>query len=383
MNSRERVVAAINHREPDRIPFDLGGMAQSGIHKEGYARLREYLHLPKVETSILNLNTQQAKFDTEMQDRLRIDTAMVYSAWASPTRSIVRDEGDYWAYTDPWGVDRRMPKEGGQYFDVVSSPLAGDDIRERFAKYPWPDPLDASVFADLRKEAKEAREQGRFVVLMGLCPGIVEMYTWLRGFERFYLDLAAEPQIVHMFLDKMVELKAAYWQRALGEIGEWVDAVNEADDMAGQTNLLFSPVTYRQLVKPHHAQLFKAIKTSAPQVKLILHSCGSIRKLIPDFIEIGVDVLNPVQISAAGMDPSELKREYGKDICFWGGGIDAQNTLTTGSIEEIRASVRANVQALAPGGGFVFAPTHIIQSTVPPENIMAMWEAFQECCSTC
>jgi uroporphyrinogen decarboxylase len=378
MNSRERVLAAIDHREPDHIPFDLGGMAQSGIHKAGYARLRDYLNLPKTNTRILNLNTQQAKFEVDLQDRLGIDTAMVYSLWASPDQANIREDGNYWAYTDSWGVDRRMPKEDGQYFDVISHPLKDGNVLERFQKYPWPPPVDSSQFMELRDEAKQARAQGRFVVLMGLCPGIVEMYAWLRGFEQFYMDLAAEPQIVGMFLDKMVELKASYWQQALQELGAWVDAVNEADDMAGQTNLLFSPATYRRLVKPYHSRLFRSIKACAPHVKLIFHSCGAVRKLIPDFIEIGVDVLNPVQISASGMNPLELKKEFGKELCFWGGGVDAQNVLTTGSTEEIRDNVHSNIEALAPGGGFVFAPTHIIQSSVPPENIMVMWETLQE-----
>jgi uroporphyrinogen decarboxylase len=230
----------------------------------------------------------------------------------------------------------------------------------------------------LKEEARQARERGKFVVLMGLCPGIVEMYTWLRGFQRFYLDLASEPQIVEMFLEKMVEQKATYWRLALAELGKYVDAVNEADDMAGQNNMLFSPATYRRLIKHHHARLIREIKRAAPKVKVIFHSCGAVRPLIPDFIEIGVDVLNPVQISAAGMDTRSLKEDFGREICFWGGGVDAQNVLTNGTPGEIRDSVRENIEALAPGGGFVFAPTHIIQPSLPPENIMAMWEAWHE-----
>jgi uroporphyrinogen decarboxylase len=212
---------------------------------------------------------------------------------------------------------------------------------------------------------------------MGLCPGIVEMYSWLRGFNDFYLDLGARPGIAEMFLEKLAEWKIAYWQRALEEFGDHIDAVNEADDIAGQSRLLISPQTYRRVIKPYHQRLMKSIEKSAPHVKRIFHSCGAVRALIPDFIEIGVDVLNPVQTSAQGMDPLELKKAFGKEICFWGGGVDSQTVLSTGSEREIRDNVRDNIEALAPGGGFVFAPTHIIQPNVLPESVMVMWDALQ------
>ena len=378
MDSRERIFKAINHQEADRIPFDLGGMAQSGIHRIGYARLREYLGLPYGQPRILNINTQQAKFEEDIQKRLLIDTYMVYSDWASVDNAVILDEGENWTYQDEWGVKRAMPKDGGLYYDVINHPLAVDDVVEKFKVYSWPNPIDSIRFSGLREEARQARERGKFVVLMGLCPGIVEMYAWLRGYDRFYVDLAADPKISEMFLEKMSDLKIAYWQQALAEAGEFVDAINEADDMAGQTNLLFSPKTYRNIIKPYHKKLFEAIHKCAPHIKIILHTCGAVRKLIPDFIEIGVDVLNPVQVSAVGMNPVELKREFGKDISFWGGGVDAQNVLSNASVQEIRESIQNNIDALAPGGGFIFAPTHIIQPGVPPENIMVMWETLQE-----
>jgi len=378
MNAHERVSAAIDHREPDRIPFDLGGMAQSGIHKTAYASLRRYLGLPETEIQLLNIITQVARLDDDVQERLRIDTYLVYGQWANSKKVTLRDEGAYLTYTDEWGVGRRMPKEGGFYFDMYQHPLAVDDVEAGLRNYPWPDPTDPARLEGLRDEAKRARERGKFVVLMGLCPGIAEMYSWLRGFDRFYMDLATEPGIVARFLDKMVELKATYWERALAEVGEYVDAVNEADDVAGQDGLLMSPATYRQLIKPYHRALFAAIKKSAPHVKILFHSCGAVRPLIPDFIEIGVDILNPIQISAKGMDPYELKREFGKGICFWGGGVDTQHVLGSGPPQRIRDDVRRNIDALAPGGGFVFGPTHIIQANVPPENLMTMWETLQE-----
>jgi len=378
MTSRERLQTALNHQEADRIPFDLGGMAQSGIHRTAYTNLRRRLGLPDLEIQTLNVITQVARLHEDLQERLGIDAHLVYGKWADPSVIELGDEGEYVAYTDEWGVSRRMPKESGLYFDICRHPFDVDAPEKLWERYPWPDSTDPTRVRGLREEARSARSRGKFVVLMGLCPGITEMYSWLRGFERFYSDLAAEPAIVERFLQKLGELKASYWRCALSEAGEYVDAVNEADDLAGQGGLLMSVATYRRLIKPYHQQLIAAIKETAPHAKVLFHSCGAVRKLIPDFIEIGVEVLNPVQISAAGMDPCELKRDFGRDICFWGGGIDTQHVLQRGSPQEIRDEVRRNIEALAPGGGFIFSPVHIIQANVPPENIVVMWETLQD-----
>jgi len=241
----------------------------------------------------------------------------------------------------------------------------------------FPDPLDDRRFATLRTRAEAAAAAGKAVALWGPCAGVLEVYSWMRGYEPFYVDLATHQDLVATMLDRMVEFKCAFWERALREIGDLVDVVIEADDMAGQERLLFSPVTYRRLVKPRHKRLFEFIKAQAP-VKLFFHSCGSIRPLIPDLIEVGVDILNPVQIAAAGMDPVALKRDFGRDLVFWGGGVDTQRVLGTGTPSQVRDDVRRNIEALAPGGGFVFAAVHDIQANVPAENIMAMWDAWHE-----
>jgi uroporphyrinogen decarboxylase len=175
----------------------------------------------------------------------------------------------------------------------------------------------------------------------------------------------------------MVELKMAYWENALVEGGDFVSAIVEADDMAGQNGMLISLQTYRNIVKPRHKKLFDFIK-SRTRAKIFFHSCGAVRKVIPDLIDAGIDVLNPVQVSAAGMDSAELKREFGKYITFWGGAVDSQNVLETGSVQQVKDDVRRRIEDLAPGGGFVFAPVHNIQCTVPPENVAALWETLHE-----
>jgi len=378
MNSRDRILTALNHKEADYIPFDLGGMAQSGIHRTAYINLRRFLKLPEKESRLLNIITQVARQDKDFNERLKIDTQIVYGRWANNKEVTLRDKEDYHTYTDEWGIGRRMPKVGGYYYDMYAHPLDMNNVNEGLKTYIWPDPTDPKRFTGLEEEVKCARKNEKLVVLMGLCPGIVEMYSWLRGFENFYIDLASKPKIVEYFLDKMVELKAAYWKYILSKFGQYIDVVNEADDMAGQNSMLFSPEIYRKLIKPYHRALFSTIKKAAPQVKVLFHSCGAIRPIIPDLIEIGVDILNPIQIGAKGIDPIELKKDFGKDLSFWGGGVDAQNVLEKGKPQEIRNHVRRNIEALASGGGYVFSADHIIQPNVLPENIMIVWDTFQK-----
>jgi uroporphyrinogen decarboxylase len=237
--------------------------------------------------------------------------------------------------------------------------------------------VDDGRFAPLRAQAEAAAAQGKAVALAGPCAGIAEIYSWLRGYEQYYVDLALNQQYAAYMLDRMVEFKSAYWERALRELGDLVDIVIEADDLGGQNAPLMSPKTYSSLIQPRHKRLFSFIKEQAP-VKIFYHTCGAVKRLLPDLVEAGIDILNPVQISAAGMNLGELKREFGRDLVFWGGGVDTQGLLGTGTPGEIRAHVRQNIELLAPGGGFVFAAVHDIQANVPPENIMAMWEAWRE-----
>lgn len=319
-----------------------------------------------------------ALIDDDLSDLLKTDCSIVYGKWANPADVQLKESGDYVVYENEWGIGLRMPKKGGLYFDVHKHPLGFENIEKEIEDYKWPDPIDAIRFKDLKQEAKKARDSGRLVVLMGLCPGIFEMSCWMRGFERFLTDLALEPLITKRLLNKLVELKSAYWKRALEEVGEYIDVINEVDDMASQNSMLFSPDTYRRVIKPCHKRLFDSIKTAAPHVKILFHSCGAVRPIISDLIEIGVDILNPVQFNAKDMDLCELKRDFGKDLCFWGGGIDTQQVLANGSPDEIRDHVRKNIEILAPGGGFIFSTVHIIQPNVPPKNIMIMWETLQE-----
>ncbi|MCB0059690.1 MAG: hypothetical protein KDE45_21775, partial [Caldilineaceae bacterium] len=176
-------------------------------------------------------------------------------------------------------------------------------------------------------------------------------------------------------MDTIIDLKLAYWEVALPLVGDYADVVQEADDLAGQFGLLINPETYRKIIKPRHKKIMDFIKART-DAKIFFHSCGAIREIIPDMIEIGIDIINPVQVSAVGMESSALKRDFGKDMTFWGGLVDTQGVFTTGTPDEVREEVRRRIDDLGANGGFVAAAVHNIQANVPPENIMAMWETL-------
>jgi uroporphyrinogen decarboxylase len=377
MDSRERVWCTLRHQEPDRVPFDLGGTGLTTIHVDAYQQLRRHLAMPPVEARIMAMAEQLAVVDEDVAERLDTDVRLALPGLAVGFEYRLRDEGEYEAYTDEWGIGWRKPKQGGFYYDMYKHPLAGAESLGDLRAHRFPDPVDPGRFATLRSQAEAAWAKGKAIALAGPCAGIVEVYSWMRGYEPFYIDLATNQDLVGYMLDRMVEFKCAFWEKALRELSGLVDVVIEADDLAGQQSLLLSPKTYRKLIQPRHRQLFRFIKAQAP-VKIFFHSCGAIKPLIPDLIDAGIDILNPVQKSAVGMDLPTLKREFGPDLVFWGGGVDTQQVLGTGTPEEIRQDVKANIKALAPDGGFVFAAVHDIQPNVPPENVMAMWGAWRE-----
>lgn len=377
LSSRRRVRQALEHKEPDRVPFDLGGTGLSTIHVTAYQALRRHLGLPSVEPQVGFVAEQLVLVDQDVGDALQTDVRPVLAGLPSGFEYRLRDEGAYEAYTDEWGIGWRKPKAGGLYYDMYEHPLADADTLADLSAYSFPDPLDNSRFATLRTQAEKAVAAGKAVALAGPSAGIGEVYSWLRGYESYYIDLVKNPSFVAYMLDRLVEFKLAYWQRALDLVGDLVDIVVEADDLGAQNAPLMSPRTYHSLIQPRHKRLFTAIKGFA-SVKVFYHTCGAVRRLIPDLIDAGIDILNPVQISAEGMDLLELKKTFGKDLVFWGGGVDTQWVLGSGSPDEIREHVRRNIEILSPGGGFVFAAVHDIQANVPPENIMAMWQAWRD-----
>ena len=374
----ERVRASLEHREPDRVPYDLGGSHVTGIHQKAYRRLRKHLGLPDREVVIEDPIQQLAKVDEDVKGRLKVDVDGIMPHRYAAFKPKETEDGEYFYFVDDWGVERRMPKEGGLYYDMCHNPMAGFSVEEAMARFRYPDPTDPSRYFGMREKAQECFQKGRAYILGRNAPGVLETSLWVRGFEDFFADMVANRKFAEGLLDRVMEVKLKYWEIALELVGENVLVVSEADDLGGQNGPLISPKLYRELIKPRHKELFSTIKRKAKtKVYIFFHTCGSVRELLPDLIEAGVDILNPVQVSAAGMDTKELKKEFGKEITFWGGGIDTQRVLPKGTGQEIVDEVKRRIDDLAPEGGFVFTPVHNIQADVPPENIMTMWETFE------
>jgi len=378
MNSRERVLAALNHHEPDRIPVDLGSTQVTGIHLVAARGLRAALDLPPVEPVLCDTIQQLALPEEDLLARLEVDTRGLFPLNSHNWQIHEELAGEYWAYHDEWGITHHRPRPDGLYYSIVRVPLEGPEITAADIRdHAWPDMADPRRIAGLRERALQARAQGYAVVLKDSFAGIFEMAQRIVGMQELLIMMATDEALAETLFDRLLELKLGFWGMALPQLGDVVDVVTYADDYGTQQSQIISPAMFRRQLKPRVRTLFAQIKQLAPHTKQFFHSCGNIRPLIPDYIEIGAEVLNPVHIRARGMDPAALKRDFGADVAFWGGAVDTQDVLPHGTPEQVRDDVRRNLDALAPGGGYVFNTVHNIQADVPPENILALWEALR------
>lgn len=373
MTKRERIMLALNHKEGDRIPLDIGGGRSCGIAFSTYKRLLDYMGFPVTRPTVGNIAAQTASIDEVVYKRLGVDVRPLQIKSSSSWRLDLREEKDHYWFIDEWKCKRKRPR-GGYYFDIVDFPLASTSLNE----YKWPDPTDESRFEGIEEDIStyQKKTDAALVFSKGLGNGFLQMGAQLYGYEKWFMMLGTQPKEVERFLDMFLEFKLKFWDALLDRIGNKIDVVCELDDLGTQRGEWISLEMYRRFIKPRQQKLFSFIKKKSP-VKLFFHSCGSIYNVIPELIDVGIDILNPVQVSAEGMDTKRLKKEFGKDIVFWGGGIDTQYILPYGTKEEIQEEVKRRIDDLAPGGGFVFAAIHHIQHGVPPENIHAMLEAFE------
>ncbi len=387
MNPRTRLLTTLDHREPDRVPFDLGSTQVTGIHEVAYRALRAALGLPAVEPQLCDAIQRLALPDDDLLQALGVDTRGLYPLNSHNLPFDEMDGGDYWLYQDEWGITHRRPKNDGLYYSIWQVPLPHEDVSvQEIERYPWPDMGAAWRFAGLREQAERHRAAGFAVVLKDGFAGIFEFAQRMVGMENLLVMMALRPEAAEALFDQLLALKLAYWQTALAELGDpsagsghsLVDVVTYADDYGSQVSQLISPRMFRSQLKPRVQQVFELQKKLAPHAYRFFHSDGNVRPLIPDFIEIGVQILNPIHIRAAGMEPAALKRDFGRDLVFWGGGVDTQGVLPTGTPQEVKDEVRHNVAALSPGGGYVFNTIHNIQADVPATNVLAMVEALRE-----
>ena len=377
MTSLERVVAACNHETPDRVPFDLGSSLVTGITKNAYIALCEALGIDAGEPVLYDTVQQLAVLDERVVDALEVDVRGIIPNFVRKNPPLTNWNGSS-SFVDEYGVRYHRPGDA-LYYDVADSPLAGDITLDDVMALPMPDPRDPALLAGLADQARDYHERGFAVMLDSLCAGLFEMACRVRGYEAFYMDLAGEPEVAEALLDRFVNLKIGFYEAAANELGPYIQFIREGDDMAGQESLLMSPAMYETFMKPRHRALFAEQKNLFPApFYCFFHSDGAIGSLLPHFVEIGVDVLNPVQLTAEGMVAEDLKAEYGSDLVLWGGGVDTQGVLPEGSPDDIRRNVRERIDRLGRGGGYVFGAVHNIQDDVPTENMIAMLEAFRE-----
>lgn len=372
MTGRERVLKAISHSEPDRVPIDLGSTIASSINIRAYVALLKLLGYKNERIEFSNILSQLAKVDKRIIKRFSIDTFGIFPKLVFGSDFEEHTNGS--SIVDEWGIKWFMPKDHGHYYDMVYHPLENCSIDD-LVKYKWVDGANPVRFTNMEAQLREGLEEQNALVLGATVGnGIFQTGNWLEGYYDFLCDVALGSSKAEMIMERVLEIKIAYWEVVLERWGSKIDIVFELDDLGTQSSLIISPETYKKMVKPRQKLLFEFIKKKSPHVKIMFHSDGSIKQLIPDLIEVGIDILNPVQISASGMNPTDLKKEFGNDITFWGGGVDTQYTLPKGTPGEVEYEVRKNLEILAPGGGFIFAPVHNIQEEVPPENIIKMFE---------
>jgi uroporphyrinogen decarboxylase len=268
-------------------------------------------------------------------------------------------------------------QQNGYYLEMIGNPLREATLDD-LDRYPWPDPYDPARIRGLEEEVKYWYEQTDYALVGGLpCGGMFESCTWLRGMDKFLMDLITDKDFSHALMSKILALHQGFFSVFLDIVGPYIDIIETADDFGIQTGLLISPKLYREMVKPYHQALFETIK-SKTNARIFLHSCGSVVDIVDELIDAGVEVLNPVQPLAKGMgDPVALNKRFGKQIVFHG-GIDIQKVLPTGTIEDVYAEVKKRISGLAPGGGYILAAAHNIQVDVPSQNIVAMFDAAHQ-----
>ncbi|HSR30312.1 MAG TPA: uroporphyrinogen decarboxylase family protein [Anaerolineae bacterium] len=410
MTSRERILASIRHREPDRVPVDLGGTPSSGISAIAYSNLKAYLDIAEGHTRVYDVVQQLAQPEDMLLDRFGVDVLDIgrafnteendwyditlpqrvpvqFPAWFHP---VQQPDGPWDAFA-PDGVRIATMPVGATFFDQTYFPY-GDgypadyaDLPQEMPKIhwaglvhsPWDHAGEPDFWQQLRQKALALRDSSdRALMIVAGC-NLFEWGTFLRRIDNFLMDLVLNPDEVEKLLDALMEQHLATLEKVCEAVGDVADILRFGDDLGMDTGPFMAPRIYRKLFKPRHTILCEYVHTHS-QMHTFLHSCGSIYRLLPDLIEAGYDIINPVQIGTRDMEPARLKREFGRDITFWGGGCDTRHVLNRGTPEKVKDHVKGLLEIWMPGGGFVFNTVHNILPDVPPKNIVAMFEAISE-----
>ncbi|MFZ7104219.1 MAG: uroporphyrinogen decarboxylase family protein [Peptococcaceae bacterium] len=369
MNSRERVIAVLNHQKPDRAPLDLCNSA-SFINDEGYFALKKHLH---IEGDALQFRKGYTAtyYDERVLKALEIDFRHI---WLNPPEGYQPQKFPDGTIQDEWGFIYKFSGNERAIINAALKGMDGDDLD----KYSWPDPYAPGRTRGLADRAKYLYDHTGYAIA-GHAPhslGLFDTGWLLRGFNDFMLDLVFNKNFIHKLLNKILERIIGLHDVYLDAVGPYIQTVAHCEDYGMQNAPFISPQMYREFFLPLHKELFRFIKQKAPQVKIMLHSCGAVYPLIPYFIEAGIDILNPIQHRANGMDPETIKREFGRQVVFHG-GIDIQRALC-GSLQDIEEEAKARIDDLGREGGYIVAPANVVQNETPPENIVACYKTARE-----
>ncbi len=371
MTHRERVLAALAHREPDRVPIDFCSNTVTAIHMEGYKNLRQYLGMGG-EPELMHRWQQIVDVGEEIKRRFEIDFRGVFLGKGDRRVNIELGEG---CYKDKWGVVRTKPPSS-YYYDLEKSPLAGEITVGDIARHPWPDPDDPGLTRGLKERVERMRRETDYAIVLNLPSAFVQTSQYLRGFHDWFDDCAISHKLLEALFDAILEVNLAICENALRLVGNQVDVIYTADDLGTQEGPQFSPELFLKLFKPRFKRYFRLMHDLSP-AKILFHTCGSVWLFLDDLVDAGIDILNPVQVTAAHMNTSRLKERYGHALSFWG-AIDTQRVLPRGTVEDVNAEVRRRIGDLADDGGYVVAAVHNLQPDVPPENILAMYDFARE-----
>jgi uroporphyrinogen decarboxylase len=370
LTHRERVIKALNHEEPDRVPIDLyfhAGM----LTDKAYFQLKDYLGL-KEDIAPFRQGLNANYYDERLLEIFDIDFRRIFFDPYHDLEPMAGSTEEESIFVDAWGTKYVTSPS---YVHPVGPPLAGIDTIEGLRDYPWPRPEQFGVVTGMKEEAERLFYQTDYAISLrrpGIRGGLVDQGGNLRGMEQFMMDMALTPDYVRTLMETLAEIYAGVYALCLDLVGPYVQMVETQDDLGAQNNPLISPKMWRDLVKPAQKHIFDTIREKAPQAKIAFHTDGNVWSMIPDLIEIGVDVLNPIQPSAREMDSFRLKETFGDRLCFHG-AMDVQQVLIKDE-ETVRRDVRTRIDALGPGGGFIVAPCNHIQHDVAPQNVVAMYE---------
>jgi len=371
MNSRERIITALNHKEPDKVPFDFGGTLATTITSVAYNNLRKYLNLKEVTTVMGDPICDTVRIDNDILELYEIDTLPIYIK----DNTICGEQLNLpTIYEDEFGIEWKRALD---YYCIVSSPMK-NGTKDEIKKINWERYVNKDLATGLKESTERLYNDTEYCLIADIpFMGPFEGGCKLRGYDNFLIDLCLNKDFARELIENLTLTAIKKWEIILDQVGPFIQVAALSDDLGMQQSSYISPSMYRDFFKSSHKEIIDFIHTKT-NAKIFLHSCGSVYNLIPDFIEIGIDILNPVQRFAADMNIEKLKKEFGDDICFWGGAIDVQRQLPFFNFKEIEEVVKKTLDVLAPGGGYVFFPTHNIQTDISPDKINFLFKIFQE-----